>query len=188
MLKVRSVALNVEIKARASDFLNQRKRAEALAGQPLQCFVQEDVFFRAAQGRLKLRLLGPERGELIAYLRPNQAAVKASTYEIFCTADPERLRITLSTALITEGTVRKRRCLFLCGQARIHFDEVEGLGRFIELEVVLRKGQPPAEGHAIAQSLMAHLAIGEEDLIGVAYVDLLQATHREKGSSTQSSA
>jgi predicted adenylyl cyclase CyaB len=162
--------------------------AEALADHPAQYLVQEDVFFRVARGRLKLRILGPQSGELIAYERPDQTTAKASAYEIFRTTEPERLRITLSAALITEGVVRKRRCVYLCGQTRIHFDEVENLGSFIELEVVLRRDQPPAEGHAIVQSLMTRLGIREEDLIGVAYVDLLRATHPEKGSSTQGSA
>lgn len=186
MPKVPLVARNIEFKARAKDYLHQRKRAEALADQPPQTVIQEDVFFRAAQGRLKLRLLGPERGELIAYQRPDRATIKTSAYEIFCTDDPGRLRATLSAALITEGVVRKRRHLYLCGQARIHFDEVEGLGRFIELEVVLKAGQPPAECHAIAQNLMAQLGIGEEDLIGVAYLDLLYGVSREKGRAQNS--
>ncbi len=179
------MARNVEFKARARDLLNQRKKAEALAGQPPQCLVQEDVFFRAAQGRLKLRILGPDLGELIAYERPDRAAAKLSAYEIFATSDPERLRTTLSVALVPEGVVRKRRWLYLCGQARIHFDEVEGLGPFIEVEVVLREGQPLTEGHEVAQSLTASLGIGQEDLIDVAYVDLLRAASAEKGGGMQ---
>jgi adenylate cyclase class IV len=112
------------ISARAKDFSYQGKRAEALAGHPPQNLVQEDVFFRAAQGRLKLRRLGPERGELIAYQWPSQTAIITSTYEIFCTNEPDRLRFTLSVALITGGMVRKRRYVYLCGQTRIRFDEV----------------------------------------------------------------
>jgi hypothetical protein len=42
------------------------------------------------------------------------------------------------------------------------------------VKVVLREGQCPWKGHAMTQSLMAHLGIGQEDLIDVAYVDLLR--------------
>ena len=139
--------------------------------------IQEDIFFRAAKGRLKLRILGPDVGELIAYQRPDQATAKTSAYEIFGTADLGQLRLTLSAALTAEGMVRKRRWLYRYGQARIHFDEVEGLGAFIEVKVVLREGQCPWEGYALAQSLMAHLGIGQEDLIDVAYIDLLRGIH-----------
>jgi adenylate cyclase class IV len=63
--------------------------------------------------------------------------------------------------------------LFISGQTRIHFDEVEGLGRFVELEVVLAAGQPEEEGRRIAESLMKELGISKSDLIDCAYVDML---------------
>lgn len=33
------------------------------------------------------------------------------------------------------GVVKKKRLLYLVGQTRVHCDEVEGLGCFMELEV-----------------------------------------------------
>ena len=65
----------------------------------------------------------------------------------------------------------------------MHFDEVEGLGEFIELEFVLEEDQPPTEGYAIVQHLMIDLGIREEDLIDVAYADLLNETYRESGGA-----
>ena len=60
------------------------------------------------------------------------------------------------------------------GNTRIHLDQVEGLGPFMELEVVLGPGQSDAEGQAIATELMETLGIAETDLIEVAYIDLLE--------------
>ena len=70
--------------------------------------------------------------------------------------------------------VRKKRTVYLAGRTRIHFDEVEGLGKFIELEVVLRDGEDAASGSAIAEDLMTKLGINKSDLIEQAYVDLLE--------------
>ena len=63
--------------------------------------------------------------------------------------------------------------IFIVGQTRIHLDHVEGLGWFVELEVVLQESQPDGEGWAIARKLMALLEIRECDIIGGSYVDLL---------------
>jgi adenylate cyclase class IV len=60
------------------------------------------------------------------------------------------------------------------GQTRVHLDEVEGLGEFMELEVVLRQGQTDLEGQAIARDLMSRLGVHEEDLLEGAYMDLLE--------------
>lgn len=62
----------------------------------------------------------------------------------------------------------------MTGQTRIHLDEVEGLGRFIELEVVLRRDQTIEEGQRIAEALMVRLGVRSEDLVEEAYVDLLE--------------
>ncbi|HEK85562.1 MAG TPA: CYTH domain-containing protein, partial [Candidatus Aminicenantes bacterium] len=56
---------------------------------------------------------------------------------------------------------------------RLHLDQVEGLGDFLELEVVLHPGQTEAEGQAIAYELMEKLGLKQEDLIDRAYIDLL---------------
>ena len=61
----------------------------------------------------------------------------------------------------------------MVGQTRIHLDFVEGLGSFVELEVVLQDPESTDEGHAIARKLMDRLEIKDCDLVGGSYVDLL---------------
>ena len=51
-------------------------------------------------------------------------------------------------------------------------DNVEGLGQFMELEVVMREGQSDAEGQLIAEDLMAALGVERSDLLEGAYMDL----------------
>src|SRR5712691_7596603 len=133
--------VNIEIKARARDFADVRRRAEALSGGPAQIIPQEDTFFKVPAGRLKLRALA-DRAQLIYYERPEGQGPKRSDYHIFETSDPEALKITLALALGVRGVVRKTRYLYLVGQTRIHLDDVDGLGQFIELEVVMRPDQP----------------------------------------------
>jgi predicted adenylyl cyclase CyaB len=165
---------NIEIKARARNFADLRRRAEAISDTPVQVIPQEDTFFNTPKGRLKLRQLAPERGQLVYYERTDASGPKRSTYHIFETGNPESLKTALSLALGVRGVVRKTRFLYLAGQTRIHLDEVEGLGEFMELEVVLRPEQSDAEGQAIAADLMIRLGVREEDLLEGAYMDLLE--------------
>ncbi|XP_036828544.1 uncharacterized protein LOC118947720 isoform X6 [Oncorhynchus mykiss] len=83
------------------------------------------------------------------------------------------LMTVLADSLGVKGEVRKERRLFLVGQTRVHLDSVEGLGHYMELEVVLREDQRPEEGEAIARSLMKELGVGNDSLVTGAYVDLL---------------
>lgn len=165
---------NIEIKAHVRDMPGLRARAEALSDTPVQVILQEDTFFHTHKGRLKLRRLQPDQAQLVYYERPNQDGPKRSNYQIYETGDPQRLLTTLTLALGVRGVVRKTRYLYLCGQTRIHLDDVEGLGQFMELEVVLRENQSDAEGQAIAEELMDRLKVQKEDLLEGAYMDMLE--------------
>lgn len=164
---------NIEIKA----FLRDRPHVEALAARlsdvEPQLIPQEDYFFRCDRARLKLRILGPDRGELIRYERDDVADVRCSRYVIARTCDPSILLEILTRTLGVAGVVKKKRTLYLIGQTRVHLDRVFDLGDFLELEVVLRPEQSDAEGKSIAHALLSTFKIDKRELIGKSYVDLL---------------
>jgi adenylate cyclase class IV len=167
------MATNVEIKARLSDPEAVRRAAERLGDAPPIVLHQDDVFYRVPRGRLKLRRSGSGTGELIHYERADEAGPKASRYRIYPVADPAALDAVLSAALGVRGRVRKQRTLLHAGTTRIHLDEVEGLGSFVELEVVLAPGEEAASGRRVAADLMLALGIAPGDLVAGAYLDLL---------------
>jgi adenylate cyclase len=165
---------NVEIKARIETIDALRARARSLAGSEPEVLNQVDTFFAVPAGRLKLRRLSDDVGELIFYHRPDQPGPKRSCYFIYPTADPEALALVLGHALDVRGVVEKRREVYRIGQTRLHIDEVRALGRFLELEVVLEEGQSTAEGERIANDLLHELGIPNSALISRAYIDLLE--------------
>ena len=164
---------NIEIKARIASVAAMLPRAMALAEGPAQQLAQDDTFFTVPHGRLKLRVFGDGTGELIHYLRPDQGGPKLSDYVLAPVAAPAPLRDALTRGCGALGRVRKQRTLLLAGQTRIHLDEVEGLGSFLELEVVLDDGQSEAHGQQIADALMAKLGVLPDSLVKGAYLDLL---------------
>lgn len=168
------MATNIEIKARVADRAALERAVATLGASGPEILVQEDTFFAAPRGRLKLRRLAPDRGELILYSRAEGSDPRPSDYTLAPTADPGALLRILAATLPVLGVVRKTRRLYLAGQTRIHLDEVEGLGSFMELEVVLREGQTAACGAAIARDLMQRLGIARADLLDRTYFELLQ--------------
>jgi predicted adenylyl cyclase CyaB len=164
---------NVEIKARVDDLDGLRAKVVSLCDGPAKILDQEDIYFSTPSGRLKLRILGERHGELILYHRDDCAGPKPSNYLIAPTSDPSALRTILGSVLGVLGVVSKQRWLYQVGQTRIHLDRVEGLGEFVELEVVLQPDQTEDEGIGIARGLMGRLGIAEERLVETSYFDLL---------------
>jgi predicted adenylyl cyclase CyaB len=164
---------NIEIKAAVADLAALESKVHPLATHGPEPIAQDDTFFACAKGRLKLRTFSAEAGELIFYQRADQAGPKASFYVRSPTSSPDSLREALRMAHGIIGRVVKRRTLYLIGRTRVHLDRVEGLGSFMELEVVLAEGEASEAGVAEANRLIAALGIQAEDLIEDAYLDLL---------------
>jgi adenylate cyclase class 2 len=135
---------------------------------------QRDTYFAVAQGRLKLREdLAAGSGELIFYLRPEESGLRSSRYWRASSADPAALRSLLEAAHGIVGVVTKRRRLFLYRNVRIHLDDVEGLGSFVELESVLELAgeESPEEAQALA-SVVDALGLASLPSVAGGYLDL----------------
>jgi predicted adenylyl cyclase CyaB len=169
---------NIEIKARAHDWERQKILARDLSDQEPQYLIQEDTFFNVPQGRLKLRVFQDGTAELIQYAREDGNGPRESRYVRTTSNDPQGLKAVLAHALGVAGAVRKKRTVLMVGQSRIHLDEVEGLGTFLEIEVVLYRDQMAETGVKTAQELIAALEIPREDLVAPAYIDLLMHGRR----------
>lgn len=169
------MARNIEVKAHIPSIAALEPKVAALAQHGPELIEQDDTFFHCTHGRLKLRAFADGRGELIAYERPDALGPKTSNYLITPTANPDALRATLARALGEAGRVRKQRLLFLVGRTRVHLDHVDGLGEFLELEVVLRDGEAAESGIDEAHTLLLELGVQPASLIAGAYIDLLHA-------------
>ncbi|MFP3502447.1 class IV adenylate cyclase [Burkholderia sp. SIMBA_062] len=170
------MARNIEIKARAREFDRLREQAATLATEAPLFYRQQDFFYDVPRGRLKLRRF--EDGtpaELIFYQRDDRDGPKASYYTRSPVTNADAMHSLLATALTTRGIVTKERHVYLVGRTRIHLDRVDGLGDFIELEVVLGPDDDEAGGEAEAHDVFAKLGVAQDDLVAVAYVDLLNA-------------
>jgi predicted adenylyl cyclase CyaB len=178
---IASMNRNIEIKARIASRENLVAAAAALADHGPIEISQDDTFFHCASGRLKLRAFSETEGELIFYRRADRCGPKESFYIRSPTSAVSSLREALSLAWGAVGRVRKQRTLYQVGRTRIHLDNVERLGHFVELEVVLGDDEPAEAGLREAEAMMARLGIAPTQLVASAYVDLLPANGAVEG-------
>ncbi len=167
------VRINLELKARDSDPDATAARCLVLGASEDGVLVQRDTYFLSRRGRLKLRVHGSAGSELIAYVRGEDSEASESRYVLAPVSAPSELAEALAAALGTVVVVSKRRRLYLWKGVRIHLDDVEELGTFIELEAVLPDaGDLPAASEKVARLRVA-LGIDDGALVSVGYADLL---------------
>lgn len=149
---------------------------------------QTDTYFQVPNGRLKLREIEGEQAQLIFYTRPDQAEVKRSDYFIAPVSSAAELREVLGAACGFRAVVKKIRELYLLPRklgnaagarsrapSRLHLDTVEGLGKFLEIEVILPEGEPPQDAEQEAKSWLQEFGIAPADLRAGSYADLVDS-------------
>jgi adenylate cyclase len=149
---------------------------------------QTDTYFQAENGRLKLREIEGEQSQLIFYVRPDAAEAKRSDYLIAPVSSAAALREVLGAACGIRAAVKKIRELYLLprrlsrsdgaqadARSRLHLDTVDGLGNFLEIEVILQEGEPPEQAEQEAWTWLRKFDLAPEDLIAGSYVDLLES-------------
>ena len=166
---------NIEIKARLRDLDTARKTAAGIATNRLGVQEQIDTYFHCRHGRLKLRQIDRLSAQLVWYVRPDDTTPKPSEYQLVPVSNPETLKTALTAALGIRGVVSKRREIFLYHNVRIHLDDVEGLGHFLEFEAVLDHRVDDAAGRAQLDDLMKTFDIEPGDLLAKSYGDMILA-------------
>jgi adenylate cyclase class 2 len=165
------IGRNVELKARDPAPEATLETCQRLGAVDCGVLWQQDTYFNATHGRLKLREQRPGRTQLIHYDRPDEPQQRESRYRILEIADVEALRTLLTESLGVWATVTKRRRLFLWRSVRIHLDDVEGLGAFIELEAVARPESDLEAEHQLIDELRAELTISDQHLLPQSYAE-----------------
>lgn len=118
-------------------------------GRRIAASTQRDTYFAVAKGGLKLREEQPGRPHLVQFERASEPQQRESRYRIIEVGDGEALRAALAATIGIRGVVVKRRHLLLWQNVRIHLDEVEQLGTFIELEAVAPPDSDLAHEHRL---------------------------------------
>jgi predicted adenylyl cyclase CyaB len=96
---------------------------------------QIDTYFNVPVGRLKLRE-GTIENALINYDRENSPGSKESQIILYKHKPDAALKNILIKQFGVKVIVDKKRKIYFIGNVKFHFDEVENLGTFLEVEAI----------------------------------------------------
>lgn len=167
------VARNIEIKACLKQPVEFKKTAETICDFQ-QKLNQIDTFFNFPRGRLKLREESNGNAEIIYYCRNNHVDPKVSHYLRYPIQNSKHILEIFNGRFGIRGIVKKMRSVYYASQVRIHYDEVEELGQFMESEVILMSNQSICDGLKISRRLMDQFKICRSDYVSESYIDLIE--------------
>ena len=165
---------NVELKARVSSFEQALCTARRVSNSYLGRLHQKDTYFRCRHGRLKLREVRDQPGELIWYQRASVVEARKSDYHVIPVQNCRDLSDCLAAADGIRVVVCKLREVFLVNNVRIHIDQVEFLGNFLEFEAVLNTAVEEVAGYEQLNHLKNEFKISSSDLVASSYGDILE--------------
>jgi adenylate cyclase class IV len=173
---------NIEFKAELRDLEAARAQCKAISAQHIGILRQTDTYFRLPDGRLKKRQAPGEPVEWIYYHRPDRVRPRMCNYSIL--TDEQARRRWGTQSLRPWLTVVKTRELWMLENVRIHLDQVDDLGTFIEFEAMVSRDHDVKSCHdSIARLREKYFPILGE-LIGVSYSDLMAERSAEREQSS----
>ena len=165
--------INYEFKARCNDIERLESKLKEFSPLFIGIDHQIDTYFNVPNGRLKLRE-GNLENSLIHYNRINAADAKQSDVALYQHHPDKNLKETLSKALGVKVVVDKRRKIYFIDNVKFHFDEVNGLGSFIEVEAIDKDGFIGIEKLKEQCNYYIQLfCIAKDQFIAESYSDLL---------------
>lgn len=165
--------LNVEFKAKCKNL--EKAEATLLELNPLFKGEdhQKDTYFNVPNGRLKLRE-GNIENALIQYERENTAGSKSSLIQLYRHQPDPTLKAALVSALGIWVVVDKRRKIYFIENVKFHFDTIDSLGTFLEVEAIDADG---SIGKKQLQLQCDHYAkllnVAPDDFIAESYSDMI---------------
>lgn len=171
--------INYEFKASCDDIEKLESKLKELSPLFVGTDHQIDTYFRVPNGRLKLRE-GNIENSLIHYNRTNTAGAKQSEVSLYQHQPDKNLKNVLAKALGIKVIVDKRRKIYFIDNVKFHFDEVNELGSFVEVEAIDKDGSIGIEKlKEQCNHYIQFFGISSDQFMAESYSDLL-----EKKSST----
>ena len=165
--------INFEFKAKANNLYVLENKLLTLNPKFIGEDHQIDTYFNVTKGRLKLRE-GNIENALIYYERENTTDAKQSDIALYKHTPDKSLKELLTKVHGIKTVVDKRRKIYFIDNVKFHFDLVQQLGTFVEVEAIDTDGTIGIEKLQEQCTYYAgFLGIQPSDYIAFSYSDLL---------------
>ncbi|MBY0312862.1 MAG: class IV adenylate cyclase [Phycisphaerales bacterium] len=164
---------NVEYKAELRDVALARTIAASIRAISVDTLRQTDTYYRVPDAKLKKRETEGQPTEWVFYSRANRTQSKLSNFTLY--PDSMARERFGSTELPVWVVVRKLRELWTYQGVRIHLDQVEGLGNFVEFEALICPERSMELAHQQVEFLRQSFGPAMGEPIACGYADLLEA-------------
>ena len=170
--------IEVEVKARA-DHEKVRPVLEKIGAIKVETEIQSDTYFAAphrdfAKTDEALRIRSENGRSVVTYKGPKLDKVSKTREEFETPVDEVTFTKILHALGFSEaGIVRKIREVFKAGEITVSLDAVEGLGEFMEVEIMAENEK---DLDILRQSLFEFLkrfGVGEKDSIRTSYLEMV---------------
>lgn len=156
-----------------------RATCAALGGVSRGAIEETDTCLASRSGRLTLRARQSEHPLLIFYERSDVPAPRQSRSEATALLQPvETGTEVLARSLGVRCIVHKVRETFQAGSSSIHVDEVDHLGRFLDVVIDVEGAGGAERADEIAQALLDAFGLSRADVVPWSYAELQAMANR----------
>lgn len=165
--------LNIEFKARTNNIEALEQKLFSLNPQFIGEDHQKDTYYNVKTGRLKLRE-GNIENALIWYQREDVKGAKQSDILLYKHPPDDALKNILNKVHGVKIIVDKIRKIYFVENVKFHFDRLEGLGTFVEVEAIDSNGEIGIEKlKEQCDFYINFLEIKTEDFMKKSYSDMM---------------
>jgi adenylate cyclase class 2 len=170
---------NYEFKARVDDLQEYERKLLTIDPEFRGTDHQTDTYFNVKRGRLKLRE-GNIENALINYDRDDIAGSKKSDVILYRHTPDDALKDILVRQLGIRVIVSKIRRIYFKGNVKFHFDTVEGLGSFIEVEAIDERDEFTIKQlKAQCDHYLHFFGVTKNQLVDKSYCDMLKSKTKD---------
>ena len=171
---------NFEFKARVEELSSYENKLRTLNPEFIGTDNQTDTYFNVKNGRLKLRE-GNIENSLISYKREDIAGSKLSEVILYKHSPDEALKNILVQQLGVMTVVKKSRRIYFISNVKFHFDTIDNLGFFVEVEAIDCNGRFTTEElKEQCNRYLNFFGIDRESLADRSYSDMIKEVAETK--------